>query len=138
MKARLSDPAKKEAFYTRRKILRRANPAASMYLEAKKRAKDRGLPFTISPEDIAVPKFCPVFGMLLVVSNGSGSDSSPSLDAIDPSKGYVKGNVQVISNLANRMKNSASKEQLVAFANWVLSESAEGFNGQRAQLKAVA
>ena len=44
---------------------------------------------------------------------------SPSLDRIDPNKGYVKGNVQVISRLANIMKSNASPEELRAFANWV-------------------
>lgn len=39
-------------------------------------------------------------------------DNSPSLDIIIPSKGYVKGNVWVISNRANRAKSNLSLEEL--------------------------
>lgn len=37
---------------------------------------------------------------------------SPSLDRIDSSKGYVKGNVRVISARANMLKNNATVEEL--------------------------
>lgn len=38
------------------------------------------------------------------------------------SKGYVKGNIWVISHLANMMKNSADKAELLKFAEWVILE----------------
>lgn len=69
------------------------------------------------------PDKCPVFGKKLVAGQGQSHDWSPSIDKIVPEKGYVKGNLQVISYLANRMKNSASHKQLEQFAHWVLSSS---------------
>ncbi len=42
------------------------------------------------------------------------SSSSPSLDRIIPEKGYVKGNVIVVSNKANVIKNNATPEEIIA------------------------
>ena len=81
-------------------------------------------PAGISKEDIKVPIFCPILDIKLEFHFGQGAGgkpSSPSLDRIDNTKGYIKGNVQVISHLANQMKSTATKEQLVKFADWIKS-----------------
>lgn len=64
---------------------------------------------------------CPVFGTNLVYRIESRSNNSASIDRIDNSRGYERDNIQIISDLANRMKNSASFDELEAFAKWVLS-----------------
>ena len=38
--------------------------------------------------------------------------NSPSFDRIDPTKGYVKGNVIIVSNKANVIKSNATVEEL--------------------------
>lgn len=68
------------------------------------------------------PKKCPVFGKRFVERRSGFSQWSPSIDKIDPKKGYVVGNIQVISMQANCMKRDASPEQLRRFAEWVLKE----------------
>jgi hypothetical protein len=75
-------------------------------------------------KDIA-PDKCPVFGFQLQSGSGKLHDASPTVDKIIPSKGYVPGNIQVLSHLANRMKSNATKTQLVIFAKWALENYEE-------------
>jgi hypothetical protein len=84
--------------------------------EAKYRAGKRGLAFDITQDDVVVPEFCPVLGLeMRSCPNGGGpGDTSPTLDRIDSTKGYVKGNVWVISGRANRIKNNATLDELRA------------------------
>lgn len=70
------------------------------------------------------PERCPVFNKVFVERGVGFSKWSPSIDKIDPKKGYVKGNIQVISMLANCMKRDATPEQLKQFAQWALKEKA--------------
>lgn len=46
-------------------------------------------------------------------------DDSYSLDRIDSSRGYVKGNIWVISLRANRIKNDSTVEELRLIADKV-------------------
>lgn len=113
--------AYKQPEYSKRWVER--NPEQRLITVAKQRAKKYGLDFTISKEDIKVPESCPILGIKLEFAFGKGSGGkphSPSLDRIDNTKGYIKGNVQVISHLANQMKSTADKDQLKRFADWIL------------------
>lgn len=66
------------------------------------------------------PKKCPVFGMPLSTGRGKTHKWSPSADRIHPDKGYTKGNIQVISQFANIMKQNATPKELKQFAKWIL------------------
>lgn len=79
---------------------------------AKARAKKKGIPFDITIEDFTLPEKCPLLEIPLTVGYGSSQENSYSLDKIIPDLGYVKGNVWVISNKANMIKNNASLEEL--------------------------
>lgn len=93
-----------------------------LWARARSRCKTSGLEFSISIDDIKIPDVCPYLNLPLVRHKGSagGRPNSPALDRIDNSLGYTATNIQVISHLANQMKASANKEQLVLFAKRVL------------------
>jgi len=91
-----------------------------MWSRAKNRALKAGIPFTIKPEDIHIPKYCPVLGIKLERAGQSGGHhASPSLDRIVPATGYVKSNIQVISHRANCIKNDASPDELRRVLYWL-------------------
>jgi hypothetical protein len=103
------------------KSYRERNHEQCLLASARNRAKKKGIPFNITKEDIIIPKLCPILGIELTrnFEKHGGSFSSASLDKIIPELGYVKGNVQVISLLANNMKSNANKEQLLLFSKWI-------------------
>lgn len=90
-------------------------PRYKIWVEAKARAKCKGMVFSIKVEDIIIPEFCPLLGIKLVNHSGGGSgpkDDSASLDRIDTNLGYISGNIWVVSNRANRIKSDSSLEEL--------------------------
>jgi len=95
--------------------------AQQMYSSAFKRAKALKLPFDIDSKYVnsICPKKCPILDIAIKYGGGNKKKNSASLDRITPNKGYVKGNVQVISQLANTMKNEATPSELLKFAKWV-------------------
>jgi hypothetical protein len=83
-----------------------------LWNRAKTRSKRKGLEFSIKVSDIVVPKKCPLLGVEMIRSNGKLSRNSPSLDRIDPHKGYTPDNIWVISQRANSAKQDLSVEEL--------------------------
>lgn len=86
---------------------------------AKNRAKIKNLEFNLVKEDIIIPKNCPVFGIKIGFHN---KESVPTLDRIDNSKGYIKGNIQVICSKANRLKNNGTVEDFKKIINYMERE----------------
>lgn len=82
-------------------------------------AKRRGIPCSLHYSDFEIPKYCPILGIpLTYMSESDGnSPSHATIDRIDNSKGYEKGNVIVISRLANAMKNSANFDLILKFCD---------------------
>ena len=111
----------------RKKILQSASkrtPRRRLYWSSKANACTKGVEHSITPDDIPLPLTCKYLGIKLDYQRTSErgrlrSYDSPSIDRIDPQKGYIPGNIQVISDLANRMKTNATIEQLLAFAEGI-------------------
>jgi hypothetical protein len=106
----------KDAMQRRQKENYRKNPVAALLYAARDRAPKLGIQVDIELSDVVVPAVCPVFGTPFEVGH---RDRAASLDRTDPSKGYVKGNVRVISFRANRLKSNATLQELKALVAWL-------------------
>jgi len=100
---------------------RRDNLQYKLMVSARDRASSKGLEFNLIEDDIFVPDCCPI----LKTKFKMGTYQTSSIDRIDNSKGYIKGNVQVLSHKANAMKNSATNKELLMFAKWIIKNVPE-------------
>jgi len=101
------------------------NPIRKMVAAAKIRAKKLNIPFDIDIKELTIPKICPVLGIEIKFTGNKRTANSPSLDRIIPEKGYVKGNVVIVSWRANQLKNDASMTEMFLVAKFYLRM--EGF-----------
>lgn len=100
---------------------RRENYEWYMWNSIRSRSKRLGLEFNLELSDIVIPVVCPLLGQPLTRLVGEGrSDWNPSVDRVDPKLGYIKGNIEIMSDKANRMKNNASQSELLVFAKEIL------------------
>ena len=92
-----------------------------MLSNARQRSRRDGIDCTIGVSDIEIPSHCPVLGHCLRSYEGMGKgprNDSPTLDKIVPAMGYIPGNILVVSQKANRIKNQLSTVQLAVFARF--------------------
>jgi hypothetical protein len=100
---------------------RTQNPISKILKQAKASAKEKNLEFNLTEQDIVFPDKCKYLDVNLTNKQGQGVVwENYSLDRIDSSEGYIKGNVEIISRKANSMKNMATKAELITFAKNIL------------------
>lgn len=121
MSKRRENPNYRRACIVRDSDWQQRNPINGMLAQARKRAKRRGLECSITLADIQIPTHCPVLGIELMKGMKRMHDASPSLDRINSKFGYVPGNVAVISNRANRIKNDATVDEIIRLGQWLQS-----------------
>lgn len=97
----------------------RADPRIHMLSAAKRRAKQKGIEFSITKDNIVIPELCPILGVRIEVNDRRWQDSSPTIDRIDATVGYITGNVHVICARANRIKNDATVDELELIASYL-------------------
>lgn len=102
--------------YEKTKTLR---PEVILWRGAKARAKAKGLEFSITPDDIKIPKTCPVLGIELFRGTRKSRYNYPSVDRKDNDLGYVKGNIAVISMKANLHKSDLCKADIKGLYEYV-------------------
>jgi hypothetical protein len=96
----------------------KVDAAKLLYKNIKSRCKRIGREFSIELEDIIIPEKCPVFGFELKREDKQTWMCAPSVDRIDSSKGYIKGNITVVSRRANILKRDATVEELEQLLNY--------------------
>jgi len=111
-------------------------PEAHLLTRAKHRAKEQGIEFDLTIEDIVIPDRCPYLDIPIVNGAGTGvmnPRNTASLDRINPDKGYVRGNVIVVSYLANAVKQNLHPMELVRLGQRIekLIQSDPRFDTQR-------
>lgn len=109
----------------RRLVGTREGMARRMVYKAKERARE---PVAVTAQDILAvwpaDDRCPVFNEPFFYGlrpNGKPTHYAPSLDRIDSAKGYVVGNIAVVSWRANKVKSDATADELEAVARWIRS-----------------
>lgn len=110
--------AEKRRVYLRARHL--SNFKLHLLTNAKMRAKKAGIEFSIDESHIEIVETCPVLGTPLSWGE-KPSGGSPSIDRIDNSKGYVPGNVKIISRRANTMKSDGTAAEHDAIAKYMRS-----------------
>ncbi len=107
--------------------------AYSIWRKAQAAAKKKGLGFDLTPEFLRMliePGVCMVTGIPFVYEKGEGRNwrrpFAPSIDRIDPTKGYTKNNVQLVVWAYNAAKGTWTHEQVMTMAKaLVKTESRE-------------
>jgi hypothetical protein len=119
------------------------NPIALIIMCARRSAKARGLICQITRADLLpLPVECPVLGIRLDYAYGTKNrkalPNSPSVDRIDNTKGYIPGNVQIISWKANRLKSNGTPDELMRVARYAAQVSPKRSNGSHTLSKQEA
>lgn len=103
--------------YFLKKYLHLSTPRGRLLHRMYKSHLDFGFNFNLTHDDIIIPKYCPLLGFELSTNpEDMNQPNYYTADRIDSSKGLVKGNIQIISMRANKMKNKATENELLQFA----------------------
>jgi hypothetical protein len=90
---------------------------------ARRRAKIKNREFNITVDYVCsiITDTCPIFNSALYYNKGAKDSMmhSPSLDRIDPSRGYTEDNLIVISHRANMLKSNATWQELQTIVDWI-------------------
>jgi len=94
---------------TQRIVYRAAHPETALLANARQRARRYGVPCTLTRADVRellTPMRCAATGLPLIPNTGKGKPSalSPSIDRIEPARGYVPGNVRLVCFRFNEVR----------------------------------
>lgn len=90
----------------------------NMIIRLKRRSVEKGLPFALTEDDLCAlmeeQKWCcAVSGLRFMVGRGRPDKPfQPSVDRIEPPKGYVRSNVRIVCHIVNLAMNNWGEEPL--------------------------
>lgn len=113
-RARQHYAANRDRIVAQQRVSRLEDVALHLLRGARARAKAASVPFDLTKDDVVVPGVCPVLGIPLAVNEGKCGPNSPTVDRIRPERGYVRGNIVVVSHRANTIKSDATLRELAA------------------------
>jgi hypothetical protein len=135
VRARRSDPTVRAQLNARRREIhdpdckkaqrhryRAKDPLHAMLMHKRQQARREGMPFSLTVADFpaGIPHACPVLGIALDPFGGVGAHNVPSFDRVLPGRGYVSGNVRIISLRANILKRDCvNPAELEAVARYI-------------------
>ena len=120
--------SQKTAIYSRQ--YRAKNRAAYLIAECRRRSQKKGFAFDL---DAYVPQIqeriskaiCEVSGIALALEAAPGrAYNTPSVDRIDPSSGYVYGNVRIVAFAVNAMLGDWGEDVAMSIINQWLQNKA--------------
>lgn len=89
------------------------------FTRKKQNVKYKHWEWDLDMSDLEWPSHCPILGIELDWFCEKTQENSPSFDRIDNTKGYVKGNVAIISWRANRIKNNGTSQEHQQIADFL-------------------
>lgn len=100
-----------DLFYVRKVLLK----------SAKIRSKVKSLDFNLTLDDLVnvKNKVCPISGQSIIYKCGVDNKRSASLDRIDPNKGYISGNISIISHEGNTLKNRNNLSSTIRIMKYI-------------------
>lgn len=87
----------------------------------KAQAKRKSVPFDLDVSDIIWVNVCPILNIELDYFAKGKKANTVSFDRKNPDKGYVAGDVFILSNKANSCKSDLNVEQIERLLNYVRS-----------------
>lgn len=104
---------------------------SKLYHQIKRNAEKRNIKFNLTKEFLYNLLYktqeckCAITGVDIKISNTisghrSNKETTASLDRIDSSKGYTKGNVQWVHKKINIMKNNMKIEELIGWCKLII------------------
>lgn len=92
---------------------------AACFTRKKQNVKATKWEWSVTYHDIEWNTICPVFGVEIDWFAEKKNSFSPSFDRVDSKKGYIPGNVRIISLRANCIKNDGTAEEHLLIADYI-------------------